>query len=959
MKYKLIKKEYIEELHTDCYLYEHQKSGARLLALLNDDENKVFSIGFRTPPVDSTGVPHIMEHSTLCGSAKFPVKDPFVELLKGSLNTFLNAMTFSDKTIYPVASLNDKDFNNLMEVYLDAVFYPNVYKHEEIFKQEGWHYELDDETSEIKLNGVVYNEMKGAFSSPEEIVGRESLNSLFPDNTYGVESGGDPLYIPDLTYDNFKNFHKKYYSPSNSYIVLYGKMDIDEKMDFIDKEYLSKFDRIEVDSKIEYQKPFNEPAIKYFKYPVAKDTKLENKTYYTYNVQTGDNKDSKLMTALSILSYVILEMPGAPLKQALVDKEIGQDIISNFDDGVLQPFMSIMSKDSKANSLDEFKNTIHDTLLKLRNDGIDKKSLYSAINLMEFRIREGDYGSAPKGLLYTIISLSTWLYDDNNPTSRLYYDKIFKELKDDVEKGYFEELIDKYFLNNNHVSYCVFDPSTTLADEEENKLKEKLKKYKDSLSKEEIIKLIEDTKALKLYQETPSTKEELDTIPKLSRNDIKKNDFKYYNTVVYEEGIKIVKHEIETNGIGYLSLFFDSKKINPEYIPYLGLLTQILGKVDTKNYKYQELVKDININTGGMAASFSAYTILNDSLPYFIFDTKYLYGNEKFVFDTFKEIIINTIYDNKTRLKEIIQELVSELEMDIIGAGHRQAIMNAMSYIRKSSYYSLYTSGIKQYEFLKDILNDFNNKIDKVIEVLKEVAHTIFRKENLIISETGLNNDDFIKYINDFKESLFNDDIKEYSFDFKENIKNEAFKTSSKVQFNAQVGMMDKNEYKGYIPAFLQALSYDYLWIKVRVQGGAYGSNSNIDRDGYFYFSSYRDPNLKETYDIYKGIVDFIDKLDYSEEDITKFIIGAIGNQDFPLSNRQKGEISMTAYIRGTKLEDINREREELLNATLDDFKKLKPLYEKVLKENIICCIGNENKIAQNKELFKEIKSII
>ena len=448
-KYELIKESYINEVQSTVKLLKHKKSKARILLFENNDNNKVFTIGFRTPPTNDTGVPHILEHSTLCGSKKFPVKDPFIELLKSSLNTFLNAMTFPDKTIYPVASCNEKDFKNLMEVYMDAVFYPNVYIHEEIFKQEGWHYELDNLDSDIIYNGVVYNEMKGAFSSAEQVIDRMTRHYMFPNTPYGVESGGDPDFIPDLTYEEFKNFHKQFYSPANSYIILYGNMDMEERLEWMDKEYLSNFEEIKTNSLIEYQQTFDKPTEKDIYYPVGKEESLENKTYYSYGVVIGDYKDDKLSLAMTVLQYTLLQAPGAPLKQAILDNGLGKDILSSYDSGLLQPCLMVIAKDAPSNKLNDFKQTINETLFKLKKEGLNKKALRAAINYFEFKYRESDFGRAPKGLVFTINALETWLYDENNPTSRLETNKIFKELNELVDTSYFEELIDIYMLQNN------------------------------------------------------------------------------------------------------------------------------------------------------------------------------------------------------------------------------------------------------------------------------------------------------------------------------------------------------------------------------------------------------------------------------------------------------------------------------------------------------------------------------
>lgn len=413
--YELIEERRVEDLNSDGYLLRHRKSGARILLLSNDDNNKVFSVGFRTPPPDSTGVPHILEHSVLCGSKKYPVKDPFVELVKGSLNTFLNAMTYPDKTVYPVASCNDKDFKNLMNVYMDAVFYPNIYVHEEIFRQEGWHYELESPEDDLTINGVVYNEMKGAYSSPEDVLDREIYSSLYPDTAYALESGGDPDVIPSLTYEGFLDFHRKYYHPANSYIYLYGDMDMEERLIWLDEEYLSKFERIEIDSKVELQKPFEKTREIRKKYSVTEEETLENQTYLSYSTVIDTSLNREYYLAFQILEYALLEAPGAPLKQALLDKKIGKDIISSYENGIYQPFFSVIAKNANTSDKEAFLATIRETLEEIVKKGIDRKSLWAGINYFEFKYREADFGSYPKGLMYGLQAYDSWLYDEKQP----------------------------------------------------------------------------------------------------------------------------------------------------------------------------------------------------------------------------------------------------------------------------------------------------------------------------------------------------------------------------------------------------------------------------------------------------------------------------------------------------------------------------------------------------------------
>lgn len=957
-KYELIKEKYIEEVASNVKLLKHIKSGARILLFENKDENKVFSVGFRTPPTDDTGVPHILEHSTLCGSKKFPVKDPFIELLKGSLNTFLNAMTYPDKTVYPVASCNDKDFANLMEVYMDAVFYPNVYLHEEIFKQEGWHYELENVDADIIYNGVVYNEMKGAFSSPEQVVMRESRHALFPDTTYGVESGGDPEFIPNLTYEAFKNFHHRFYSPANSYIIMYGNMNMEEKLNWLDEEYLSKFDVIKVDSHIDYQKPFTTPIHEEIFYPVGKDESLENKTYYSYNAVIGTYEDAKLNLAFQILNYALLEAPGAPLKQAIIDAGIGSDILSDFDSGLLQPVLSIIVKDAQSGKEQVLDEVINKTLKELVTKGIDKKSIQAAINYYEFKYREADFGGAPKGLVYGLNAMETWLYDDNDPFTKLEYNAQFSSLKEELNTNYYEELINKYLLNNNHVAYVTVSPSNTLGAEKEQALKEKLAAYKASLTKEELEKLVNDTKALKEYQATPSTLEELATIPLLTREDIDDKVEPLYNEEQILDGVKVLKHNVETNGIGYLNFCFNTKDVPNELIPYVGLLQNVLGYVDTTKYTYQNLTQEININTGGINPRTKIISIGdNDVLPLFVFETKALYDKIPFVFDTVKEIITSSKLNNKRRLMEILGENKSQRQMMLMGRGHIASMNRAFSYIRSSSYYNELVDGISEYQFIEDLCLNFETKYEEIITNLEKVIKLIFRKENLIISYTATNNA-YDKYLTDFVNSLYKEEVQKGKFEFTPNLLNEGFRTPSTVQYVARVGnFKEVGNYTGAFQVFAMALRYDYLWMQVRVLGGAYGCMSNFTRNGNVYFVSYRDPNLEKTMDVYMNIPNYIDSFNPSTDDLTKYIIGAIGMLDTPLSPKDKGARSFLAYLQNVTYEDLKQERHEVLNVTLDDIKALKPLIEKALNDNALCVIGNENKI-EDSNIFKEKKNL-
>lgn len=964
--FELLKEEKIDNLNSTGLILKHKKSGARVVILSNDDDNKVFTIGFRTPPSDSTGVAHILEHSVLCGSKEFPSKDPFVELVKGSLNTFLNAMTYPDKTVYPVASCNDKDFQNLMHVYLDAVFFPNIYTKKEIFLQEGWHYELEKEEDEIIINGVVYNEMKGVFSSPDQQLYRTISKSLFPDTPYGVESGGDPDDIPNLTYEEFLDFHKKYYHPSNSYIYLYGNMDVMEKLEFIDREYLSKFDEEEVDSTISLQKAFgNTKEIKEY-YSVSDSGELIDKTYLSYNMVVGDSLDKELYLAFQILEYVLLSSPGAPLKQALIDAGIGKDILSSYDNGTIQPVFSMIAKNTEEEKKEEFIKIINETLEELVKKGIEEKSLLAAINYYEFKYREGDYGSYPKGLMYGLQIFDSWLYDETKPFIHIEADETFELLKKNVGTNYYESLIEKYLLENPHSSIVIIKPKVGLTTEINNELKKTLRDYKETLTKDEIKQLVEETKGLKKFQEEPSTKEELEKIPLLSREDINKEAKPLYNEIKEAYGVKVIHHNINTNGICYLRFLFDVDKVPTELTQYIGLLSSVLGYIDTTKHSFLDLSNEINIHTGGIKTDVNMYGKRGSIDVFsgkFEIITKVLYPNMSYALEFMNEMIHESKISDEKRLLEIISEIKSKLQSRMNANGHSVAVNRALSYFSKGAFFNELVSGIAYYQFIDELEKDFQNKKAVIINNLKLLITCIFRKENFMISCTA--NDtgyaEFEKFVQPFVNNLEQKPITSKMGPFNPVKLNEGFKTSGKVQYVARTGNFIKAgyQYTGALKVLKLILGYDYLWKNIRVKGGAYGCMCGFTLEGNGYFTSYRDPNLRETNDIYERIYEYIKEFSADERDMTKYVIGTMSGIDTPLNPSAIGYRSLTSYLSNITIEDIQKSRDQVLSATAKDIRELADLVRAVLDANDICVIGNEDKIEENKELFYSTKNLM
>ncbi len=963
--YELLEKKELDDIKSTGFLLKHKKSGARIALISNEDENKVFYVGFRTPSLDSTGAAHILEHSVLCGSEKYPVKDPFIELEKSSLNTFLNAMTYPDKTIYPVASCNDKDFQNLMGVYLDAVFHPDIYNHKEIFCQEGWHYEMADLDAPLTINGVVYNEMKGAFSSPDGVLEREILSSLYPDTSYAFESGGNPENIPELSYEQFLAFHQKYYHPCNSYLYLYGNMDMEEKLAWIDQEYLSKYDKISVDSKVKFQEPFSACREVKIPYHIASGEPLEDNTYLTYNVSVGTILDKTLYVAFDILDYALLSAPGAPLKQALLDAKIGKDILASFDCNSLQPMFSIMAKNSNVDRKEEFLEIIQNVLKEQVEKGINKKSLRAGINSFEFRYREADYGQFPKGLLLGIKCLDSWLYDENQPFLHLEELDVIEFLKEQVETGYFEELIEKYLRNNPHASVVIGEPQYGLNTKREEELTKKLEAYKASLSKEEQQEIVDFTHHLKKYQEEPSLPEHLEKIPTLSRSDIKKTGEKLYIREEKAGDTLMLCHDVDTNGIAYFSLMFDLKELSVEDIPYVGILKAVLGYVDTRAYSFQELANEINLHTGGIFSNIGIYPRVENENILLKYEVKIktLYHEIPKTMEIVREIISGSNFRKQERLYEILAELKSRIQMTLSTSGHSVSSMRAMSYFSQSAKYTDMVQGIEFYQLVKELEEQFEEKKEFLSSKLEELAEKIFRKDNLMLSvgaePEGMKQiQQEIPAIKEILSDVIPEKGKTPLFLEK---KNEGFLDASQVQYVSRAGNFKKAgyEYTGTLRILKVLLSYEYLWINIRVKGGAYGCMSGFTRRGDGYFVSYRDPNLTKTNKVYEGIPTYLENFQIDEKEMTKYIIGTFSGVDAPLTPAGKTGRSATAWLTGITEEMLQKEREEILNATPQDIRNLSGIVKAVLADDVLCVIGNEEKLKEEKELFMELKNLL
>ena len=961
--YTVVKEESLPEVNGKGYILSHNKTKARICVIENDDDNKVFSIGFRTPPTNSKGIQHIVEHTVLCGSDKYPVKDPFVELAKGSLNTFLNAMTYPDKTVYPVASCNLKDFHNLMGVYLDAVFHPNIYKYEEIFKQEGWHYELEDKDAPLTINGVVYNEMRGVYSSPDSCLSRAVMSRLYPDSVYSLDSGGDPEDIPTLSREEYLDYHANYYHPSNSYIYLYGDKDFADELLDIDAEYLSGYDYLYVPSEIKPVQDFTQPVDAEDYYSLSDSESLDGNTFLTYNVVMKAAEDSRISLAMDILTYVLLEIPGAPLKEAIIDSGICQDVEGSFENELLDPCFSITARNSDREHKEKFNQIIEETLAKIAEEGINKKALMAAISHYEFKHKEANAGRFPKGLLLGLGALGDWLYDDNRALDIFSKNHLYTELKEQVETGYFENLIKTLILDNPHKAFVTFMPRYGLNKEKDDALAGKLSEYKKSLTDEELEKIIADTVHLKQYQEEPSTPEELMTLPLLELSDIGKEAKKYNNKEYDIDGIKLIHHDYFTNGISYVKLHFDVSDLTKDELSLAALISEIFEYVDTDNYKYSDLASEVDIVAGGTGYGLTSFRNdrSGDYITGFSVRFKCFDENVKDAFRLIEEIFFRSHLTDRKRLKEIIAETKAGMKAELLEAGHVTSAQRAQSYINVGAAKKDCVEGVEYYRFIDRLDKEFDDIYDNLAEDIMKVLRKLQRKACFIASVTSGKNPvaEMGESIKGFAALLNDDAVGEYQALLQED-KNEGFRASSQVQYVATAGnFRDAGfDYTGHLSVLQIIFSYDYLWINVRVQGGAYGAMCAFSRGGISYLTSYRDPKLKETYEIYKNAYKYVENFDVNDRDMLKYIIGTISKLDSPLAPSTLGDISFIAYLAGLTDEMAQKERDEVLSTTAADIRALAPLIKSITDSNTICVIGGEEAVSAQKAMFDKVVNL-
>ena len=959
--FRLDRIERIDEINGTAYEMKHEKSGARLIYIDSPDSNKVFNIAFRTTPHNSTGVAHIMEHSVLCGSRKFPLKEPFVELVKGSLNTFLNAMTYPDKTMYPVASKNDKDFHNLMDVYLDAVFYPRVREDAEIVMQEGWHYELENADDELTYKGVVFNEMKGVYSSPDSVLERQMMRELFPDTTYGVDSGGDPDYITDLTYEEFQEFYRVHYHPSNSYIFLYGDMNIEEQLAFLNDEYLSHFDAIEVHTEVALQAPFTEGKVVSYPYSVGSEEPTDNRTLHSFAYVLPDVTPEHSL-AFEVLTHALLTSPAAPLKQALVKAGIGSDVSGYYLDSIRQPMWTVQATGSNLDKQADLQRIVESTLQDLCDKGLDKELLEASLNSIEFALRESDFGGRPIGLAYIIRMMDNWLYD-NDPLELLHYEEALTNIRNGLAGTYFEDLIRHSILNNNHKVLVSIYPERGLQERKDAEVKEHLAAVKANMTTEEIDAIVEQTKRLKIRQETPDSEEALASIPLLELADLNPNmeaverrESKIGNTTV---------HFVPTftKGINYVGLYFKLNCLTEEELFYADILSDILGRVDTSERGYEALAKDINMNLGGLSSDITAISKdgkRDEFTPLMIVRAKALHTKLPDLCRLINEVVQKADYSNDSRLTELVQESKAIWDNEAFRRGNSivsQRVMAQVSAVGKFRD----NGNLGYYQKISELASN-PAALPLLPEKLAEVARKIFRANNVDIMFVG-EEGELEAFKNLMKPLVETWDTTELSNDVLQITRlsgNDGIVTAGKVQYVAQGGNFIDHGFKhvGPMSVLETILRYEYLWIRIRVQGGAYGAFANFYDDGNMIFCSYRDPNLLETLDVYKELPQYLRDFTLTDREMRKYIIGTMSSLDLPMTPALRGPRAMGMYFSGAKLEDKVEFRKQVIVCKPDDIVALADVVEPVLNDNHICTMGNEQKIKDAGNVFDNIVSL-
>lgn len=951
--FKVVNVRHIDELKADMYEFIHEKSGAKTIWLKRADENKTFSIAFKTTPVDDTGVFHILEHSVLNGSHKYPVKEPFVDLLKGSLQTFLNAITFPDKTVYPVSSRNGQDFINLMRVYLDAVFAPLAVEKPYVFYQEGWHYEMKEGDEQPTYKGVVFNEMKGAFSSPDSLRSRYMMHALFPDNCYGYESGGDPDHITDLSYEDFCASHAKYYAPDNAYIFLDGDMEIGQILAIIDEEYLQHYEKKNNSIAINKQEPvITEKVVKEYEIADGQDPAGKAQIAYGYVVSGFDDYEKNM--AFSLISSLLCARNESPLKQAILSKGLGEDVYFDIQDGILQPYVEIDVINTDLDKEEEIDRTIRELLEGIVKYGLDKEELEAVLNQREFKAKERDFGGAPKGLVFALSSLDSWLYG-GDPMRSICFSELFNSLREKIHTSYYEDLLKDAILDSRHCAKVLLKPSNALGEQKQRNEKEKLAKISESWSEEEKQEILKMNEEFSAWQMTADTPEQKETLPKLRLEDLKKKLTDYPVKVSRYGDNTVLTHEQETEGISYLSLFLEANDLALEDYTVLSQMLSLLGKLRTAHYDPLTLNRLTKSILGDFYTSFTPALSFHNDDPrnYIAVIWSNLKRNDEEALKLVKEIIYETDFSDEKAIHDILKQNIFALEQAYINAGHSLALLRASAYSSKTAMISECYAGYEAYKSLKELDDHFEERKEGFLDALKDLQKRLFIKERYTLSVAGTEEDLFLKELLDSApHGTVGETVEIHPLGHRK----EGIVVPSNVSYAAKSASLKKEiEKPGVMQVLSNILSYDYLWNEIRVRNGAYGCGFRCGNNRQASFYSYRDPSPDKSLKIYEETPEYLRAFLKHTGSIENYIVGTTGDFDPYMSVKSMIRAGDLEYLIDLSYDDKQKIYGQILDTTMDDLRDTLKYFEKINEIDNVCIVGNKEAIDRCKYQLTEI----
>ncbi|MFW6388648.1 MAG: insulinase family protein, partial [Desulfohalobiaceae bacterium] len=951
--FELVWSRYIPEIQSQAKLFRYQKNQAQVLSLENSDENKVFGITFRTPPKDSTGVAHILEHSVLCGSRKYPVKEPFIELLKGSLQTFLNALTFPDKTCYPVASQNLQDFYNLVDVYLDSVFFPKL--EPEIFAQEGWHFAVEED-SQLSLQGVVYNEMKGAYSSPDGLLNEYSQQSLFPDSPYGLDSGGDPEQIPSLSYEEFLEFHAKYYHPGNARIFFYGDDPPEKRLQTL-IPYLEQFPAQEIESFVPLQPRLQQPRFLERVYAADQDSQAKSMLTLNWLLDVGSNVQLNL--AWQVLDYILLGMPASPLRKVLLDSGLGEDLAGQgLESDLRQMFLSVGMKGVNEENLPRVERLILETLQELTEQGFDPETVRAALNSVEFALRENNTGAMPRGLIVMIRSLATWLYD-GDPTLLLRFEEPLEQLKQDLQAGerVFENLVQEYLLENSHYSRVILRPDPELTARLQQKEQELLKAKQLKLSPKELQELADWSREVKQKQETPDKPEDLAKIPRLGREDMPREEKEIPREIVQQDPAPVLFHDLPTNNIFYLDLGLDLGQLEQKYLGYVPLWGRAILEMDTQLNDYVRLSQLIQAETGGIhTESFTSCQYNSSKIAaWLFFRGKSLPDQVSSLLSLLEEVLTRPDFSDQGRFRQLVLEERSRMEQRLVPSGHQMVNSRLRAKYNLADWAQEHMDGLSYLLFLRYLEKELENNWEGVRSSLESMHQILVNSRSMVFNVT-LDAENWSKLqpeVEEFVGRLPSFQPSQATWRVDCQLESEGLAIPAQVNYVGKSLDLFSQGYSFHGSSLVanRYLRASWLWDKIRVQGGAYGAFSMLDRlSGILTLVSYRDPHILQTLQAFDSCAEFLSSSELTQEEIDKAVVGAIGELDRYRLPDAKGMISLLRYLIGEGREDRKRLRQEVLATNREHFQELGRWLQALRNSGMIAVLGDKAKLEQAQE---------